>query len=248
MKNKKHLETKLEGIYNLLSHLHNEVTTLENSYSQVLLVLEKVESVYEVDELSGLLRKASFFDKWKELLRECEDLEENCGFLMIDIDHFKQVNDTYGHPTGDEVIRRVGELLKRFESPNCIVGRYGGEEFALAYRGSDAELRGLAELIRKNAEQLRGPVSMPSANTVAPSETKEGPKTHTDASDGTGNQLTNEWKCTLSVGVASAQKIGYDAPRLLKAADEALYDAKHAGRNCVRVSEFIIERRYTRVI
>lgn len=208
----KHLESKLEGIYNLLSHLHNEVTTLEDSYSQVLQVLHKFESVYEIDELSGLLRKGAFFERWNDLLRECQALQENCGFLMIDIDHFKRVNDTYGHPTGDEVIRRVGQLLRQFESPNCVTGRYGGEEFVLAYRGSDAELKGLAELIRKNVERLRGPVI------------------------GSDGQLSadHEWKCTLSVGIASTHNIGFDAPRLLKAADEALYKAKGAGRNQVR--------------
>ena len=59
---------------------------------------------------------------------------------MIDIDHFKRMNDTHGHATGDEVIKRVATLLKQFESPNCIVGRIGGEEFAVAIKGTDAEI------------------------------------------------------------------------------------------------------------
>lgn len=206
------LEASLEGIRHLLSHLHGEVTALEDSYSQVLLVLRKFEGVCDVDDLSGLLRRKAFFQRWETLLQECQRMNENCGVLLIDIDHFKRVNDTHGHPTGDEVIKRVSSLLKQYESPNCIVGRYGGEEFTLAVRGSDAEILGMAEFIRRGAERLHGPIIGP---------------------DGTPERGV-EWKCTLSVGMASARKVGYDAPRLLKVADTALYEAKQKGRNQVR--------------
>jgi diguanylate cyclase (GGDEF)-like protein len=109
------------------------------------------------------------------------------------------------------VIKRVATLLKQYESPHCIVSRVGGEEFAVAVKGSDAELLGLAEFIRRGAEKLHGPVVGPDGEF-------------------TGKV---EWKCTLSVGMASAQKAGYDATRLLKSADEALYRAKQKGRNQV---------------
>ncbi len=209
------LEASLEGIRHLLSHLHGEVTALEASYSQVLRVLRRFEDKCDIDDLTGLLRRGSFFEKWEALLRECERLNENCGVLMIDIDHFKKVNDTHGHPTGDEVLKRVGELLKQYVSPNCIVGRLGGEEFVVAVKGSDAEVLGLAEFIRRGAERLHGPVV---------------------GSDGKPSSSV-EWKCTLSVGMASALKSKqYDASRLLKAADEALYVAKAKGRNQVRAA------------
>jgi diguanylate cyclase (GGDEF)-like protein len=208
------LEASLEGIRHLLSHLHGEVTALEDSYAQVLLVLRKFEGVCDVDDLSGLLRRRAFFHRWETLLQECQRLNESCGVLLIDIDHFKRVNDTHGHPTGDEVIKRVASLLKQYESPNCVVGRYGGEEFALAVRGSDAEVLGLAEFIRRGAERLHGPVIGPDG---AP-------------------QSGVEWKCTLSVGMASARKEGYDASRLLKVADVALYEAKRKGRNRVHAA------------
>lgn len=208
------LEASLEGIRHLLSHLHGEVTALEESYSQVLLVLRKLEGACNIDDLTGLMRRRSFFQKWEALLRECQSLNEGCGMLLIDIDHFKRINDTHGHPTGDEVIKRVASLLKQFESSDCFVGRYGGEEFAIAIRGSDAELLGTAELIRRGAEKLHGPVMDENGK---PSETVQ-------------------WKCTLSVGMASAHKEGYDAPRLLEAADKALYEAKNRGRNQVRAA------------
>jgi diguanylate cyclase (GGDEF)-like protein len=208
------MEASLEEIRHLLSHLNGEVTALEASYSQVLSVLRKFEKVADTDDLTGLLRRRAFFQTWEALLKECETLNQACGVLMIDIDHFKLVNDTHGHATGDEVIKRIASLLKQYESPNCIVSRLGGEEFAVALKGTDAEVLGVAEFIRRGAEKLHGPV------------------VGVD-----GEPLQNvEWKCTLSVGMASAQKVGFDASRLLKSADEALYEAKKKGRNQVRAS------------
>lgn len=212
--NRERMETSLEEIRHLLSHLYGEVTVLEEGYSQVLSVLRRFENVCDIDDLTGLLRRNAFFSKWQALLDECQRLNESCGVLMIDIDHFKRVNDTHGHPTGDEVIKRVASMLKQFESPNCVAGRFGGEEFAVAIRGKDAEVLGIAEMIRRGAERLHGPVI---------------------GSDGKPSSSV-EWKCTLSVGMASARGVGFDTSRLLKAADEALYEAKQNGRNQVRAA------------
>jgi len=212
--NREQMAARLEEIRHLLSHLHGEVTVLEDSYGQVLSVLRRLEGAANIDDLTGLLRRRAFFQQWQALLDECQRLGESCGVLMIDIDHFKKVNDTHGHATGDEVIKRVASLLKQYESPDCIVSRLGGEEFAVAIRGSDAEVLGIAEFVRRGAEKLHGPVI-----------------------DKEGNNSSNvEWKCTLSVGMASARKEGFDASRLLKAADEALYVAKQKGRNQVRAA------------
>jgi diguanylate cyclase (GGDEF)-like protein len=209
--NQERLEENLREIRQLLSLLHGEITVLEDSYSRLLLVFERFEGAADFDDLSGLLRRRAFFRKWQALLDECAKLQENCGVLMIDIDHFKKINDTHGHPTGDEVIKRVASLLKQYESPRCLVSRIGGEEFAVAVRGTDAELLGIAELIRRGAERMHG------------------------ATIGTDGKFSDnvEWKCTLSVGMASAQKVGLDASRLLNAADAALYKAKEKGRNQV---------------
>ncbi len=205
------LEVTLGEIRHLLSHLHGEVTALEANYSQMLSVLRKFEGAANLDDLTGLMRRRSFFEAWNSLLKECQKLNESCGVLMIDIDHFKLVNDTHGHATGDEVLKRVATLLKQYESPNCVVSRLGGEEFAVAIRGTDAQVLGVAEFIRRGAEKLHGPVIAPDGNP----------------------QANVEWKCTLSVGMASAHKVGFDASRMLKSADQALYTAKKKGRNQV---------------
>jgi diguanylate cyclase (GGDEF)-like protein len=205
----KHLEARLEGIHTLLSHLHGEVTALEESYTQVLRVIRKLEGACETDDLTGLLRRRPFFQKWEVLLEECRRFNDDCGIILIDIDHFKRVNDTFGHPAGDEVIKRIASMLKQFQSPSCVVSRYGGEEFALAVQGSNEKMLVLAETIRQEAEGIRVPV----ISIKGKSE---------------------ELSCTLSVGVASARSVGYDAPRLLQSADIALYDAKSKGRNRVK--------------
>ena len=206
----KRLEAGLGEIQTLLSHLHGEITALEASYSDVLQALRKLEGAAETDDLTGLYRRRPFFQKWQNLLDACQKLNEDCGVILIDIDHFKKVNDTYGHPTGDEVIKGIASLLQKYQNPHCVVSRYGGEEFAIAVQGSEREITRLAERIREDAEGTRFLVK--------------------------GSSSGVELCCTLSVGVASSSHQGYDAPRLLQSADDALYDAKHSGRNRVKIA------------
>lgn len=205
--NRENLESSLEGIRKLLTGLYGEVAILEESYSRVLQVVERLEGVCQIDDLTGLKRRNAFFQKWEMLLDECRRLNEACGVLLIDIDHFKWINDTYGHPAGDDVIRNISALLKRYESPDCVAGRYGGEEFILAVKANGSALLGLAEKIRSEVEELHG--------TVSPGV---------------------EWRCTVSVGTALSSRIGLDATQLLQAADKALYVAKRGGRNQVNVA------------
>ncbi len=207
------LESRLDGIQTLLAQLNGEVAVLEAGYGQVLEVLKKLEGSVCLDDLTGLLRRNAFFRKWEQLLEECSRLNEACGVLLIDIDHFKKVNDTHGHPTGDEVIRRVAGLLKAFEGGEAFAGRLGGEEFAVALRGTEAEILGAAELIRRAAANLQGGV----------------------IGEGGVEDPSVEWRCTVSIGAAAAGK-SYDSQALLQSADQALYEAKHQGRNQVRAA------------
>jgi len=200
------LEKRLEGIHTLLSHLHGEVTALEQCYSEVLSLLHQFKNACDTDDMTGLLRKRSFFDQWKILLNECEKLNEECGLMIIDIDHFKLVNDTHGHPTGDVVIQHIAGLLKQYTSPVSVVGRFGGEEFVIASHGSEKKLKEIAERIRTAAE----------SNTVIAGEVAV--------------------QCTVSIGIASTRTSGFETARLLKRADEALYQAKQTGRNNIKIA------------
>lgn len=201
---KNRVEISLEGVRELLSHLQNEVVTLEAQHDQVLALLRKLEETADVDELTGLMRRKSFFQKWRAVLEDCERKVDECAVLMVDVDHFKQLNDDFGHAVGDEVLARVGRLLKQFESDHCWVGRYGGEEFCIAVRGSQEEALEMAERIREVMTHLHE-----EGATLVPRE------------------------CTVSIGVAPSNTQDFNETSLMERADQALYQAKRTGRNRV---------------
>ena len=125
--------------------------------------------------------------------------------IMLDIDHFKLVNDKYGHITGDDVLENIGSILLRRIRDTDTAGRYGGEEWIICFNQTDKET-GL-----KIAEKLRKAVA------------------------GNIFHLKGEnTRITVSTGVATAPADGTDYEELIDAADAALYTAKEAGRNCVR--------------
>ncbi|HXR41476.1 MAG TPA: GGDEF domain-containing protein [Acidothermaceae bacterium] len=132
----------------------------------------------------------------------------NLSILMIDIDHFKLVNDRYGHLAGDEVLAAVARTISTALRPGDLVGRLGGEEFAAILAGLNLlDAQGAAERLRSQVTEIR-------------------------VRSDRGEWIT----VSVSVGVAEMSVSGTDIRRLLDAADVALYAAKAAGRNCVRVA------------
>ncbi|HEX8916377.1 MAG TPA: GGDEF domain-containing protein, partial [Humisphaera sp.] len=130
------------------------------------------------------------------------------SLLLLDIDKFKSVNDKYGHPTGDKVIRAIGKLLGTAARAQDLAARYGGEEMVLVLPGTTRPTAAaIAESIRR-------------AIAAKPVPTDSG-----------------ELAVTASIGVATFEPGGplKAPPHLVKAADLAVYAAKHGGRNCVRV-------------
>ncbi|MGC4091789.1 MAG: GGDEF domain-containing protein [Polyangiaceae bacterium] len=126
--------------------------------------------------------------------------------MVCDIDHFKKVNDTYGHDVGDQVIHGFAEVLKRVKRDTDAVGRFGGEEFVVVCEETDE--RGAAQL----AERIRSELE----STTFHSE-------------------LGQLKVTCSVGVAPFPAAGATWEALFKATDEALYASKRGGRNRVTV-------------
>ncbi|MFA9219277.1 MAG: GGDEF domain-containing protein [Sphingomonadaceae bacterium] len=123
---------------------------------------------------------------------------------QADADHFKQINDTYGHPVGDEVLRHLARLLKTELRPSDLLARYGGEEFVLVLDGlgmSDA--LNVANRVRRRIEEELVGIAQAAV------------------------------RCTASVGVACSEQHGHDLPRLIAAGDAAMYAAKRSGRNRV---------------
>jgi diguanylate cyclase (GGDEF)-like protein/PAS domain S-box-containing protein len=135
------------------------------------------------------------------------------GLLMLDIDHFKQINDTYGHVSGDCILQAVGESLRRWVRVEDTVYRYGGEEFLIVLPGISMQaITERAESIRSQIDGLQCACAVSSEAAI---------------------------HVTISVGVALFPVHGEDIHQVLECADQALYAAKRAGRNTVIVREAV---------
>ena len=166
-------------------------------------LMEDLQRQATVDALTGVYNRGTFFGRAREALAQSETKGLGLALLMIDLDHFKQVNDTYGHPCGDAVLKAVADTAKRRFNAGGVVGRYGGEEFAVLLENiSGTQAVAAAEKLRKAVEGL----------TVCCQSECVG--------------------VTISVGVAyHAAKSGQTLESLLIQADEALYLSKSDGRN-----------------
>lgn len=160
----------------------------------------------ESDTLTGLYNRAWFEEVFPQQLELCERIGQSVSLLMLDIDHFKLVNDRYGHQNGDEALRHVGKLLLRTLRGTDLCARYGGEEMIVLMPGTDI---GQARL---TAERLREII----ANAVL------------DLPDG------RNLKLTISGGI-SQWRPGITLASLISTADRALYQAKEAGRNRIAI-------------
>lgn len=155
------------------------------------------------DSLTGLLNHTNFKERLRTEVARAKRQNKSLAVALIDIDFFKKVNDTYGHPAGDRVIKNLARLLKQRLRGADVIGRYGGEEFAVAL--PDTNLDGAIKAL----DNIR--VSFEAIDQ---------------------NAGGNSFHATLSAGVALFPS-GQDAETLIKQADEALYAAKRGGRNRV---------------
>jgi diguanylate cyclase (GGDEF)-like protein len=153
------------------------------------------------DSLTGLLNHTAIKDQLEREVARAKRLKTPLAYAMIDIDLFKRVNDTYGHPVGDRVIKSLSRLLKQRLRETDVVGRYGGEEFAVIMSDTD------------------GPAAMKVLDNIRDAFSR-----FSHLADG------KEFSVTFSGGIADVALSG-DAIKLGDFADRALYEAKHAGRN-----------------
>jgi diguanylate cyclase (GGDEF)-like protein len=159
------------------------------------------------DSLTGLLNHTAIKDLLDGEVARAIRQKKPLSFAMIDIDHFKQVNDSYGHPAGDRVIKSLSRLLKQRLRSSDLVGRYGGEEFAVVLIDVDGRAATrILNTIRDDFSQL---------NHLADN---------------------NEFQVTFSCGIADVSQFP-NATKLGDAADKALYKAKDAGRNQVMLAD-----------
>jgi diguanylate cyclase (GGDEF)-like protein len=168
---------------------------------------DRLTLIASIDMLSGLANRRGFQSRLDFEWMKAEQFEAELSLLMIDVDHFKLFNDTYGHPEGDACLTRLGETLAGIAAQTMgFAGRYGGEEFCLLLPNTDgARAIEIGERVRAAVESLAMPHSTSNYQTV-----------------------------TVSIGVASAKPSNTQSPAdLIEAADAALYAAKHRGRNAV---------------
>lgn len=173
-------------------------TAIANFYE-----LQKMRNLASVDGLTGLFNKKYFTESIGALIPETVSSGGSISLAMIDIDHFKQVNDRFGHPAGDQVLKDVAALISRFVRGTDLVCRYGGEEFSIIMSGTSKNVA------LEVAERIRTAVE----NTNFPG--REGEPV----------------KITVSCGVASFPRDASTAEDLIRHSDTALYTSKRSGRN-----------------
>jgi two-component system cell cycle response regulator len=184
--------------------------TLQVMANQMAVALANAESVRRLEELAttdgltGCLNKRAFLDELEKRLKVAERFGKKLSLIVTDIDHFKSVNDTYGHAVGDVVIRGLGEILRSLARETDAVGRFGGEEFCILCEETDA--RGALQLAERVREQLR---------------------------DRQFDSELGKLKVTCSLGVAQFPEDAKNDKQLFELADKALYVAKQTGRNRV---------------
>ena len=196
----------------------------------------QIQRLAVTDGLTGLsLRRPLLEQLARELIRASRS-REPIAVLMLDVDHFKEYNDTFGHTAGDLILKGVAEVLKTVVPPGGVAGRYGGEEFiVLLPRVPRAEASEVAEKIRRLiAEHVKGnrrltPLAVRGpAGGGAVSESSSG-----SARRQPGGGHTGGGTITVSIGVAAFPDDAQVDLELIRTADQRLYQAKRAGRNCV---------------
>jgi len=174
---------------------------------QAMATKEKLERLANFDSLTGLYNRQAILGKLRELINRAKRYNEDFSLSMLDIDHFKRVNDRYGHLTGDEVLEKIAALIRRNIRDTDIAGRYGGEEFIIIL--PQANLSSALVV----AERIR--------NIIENAEMKD--------------SVGNVFAITVSQGLSGWER-DEDAYSLISRADEALYKAKANGRNRVEIS------------
>ena len=183
------------------------LSALRKVAARELVYREQLRRLAETDELTGLANRRELIGGLKRTLSDCDRTQRDLAFALLDIDHFKRVNDTFGHPAGDQVIRAVAEVAIACTRGGDLVGRIGGEEFGIILQDADvAQAYEVCERVRQRIQSA--PIML---------------------ADGTAVEVT------VSLGIARRFE-GDSVETIIERADAALYQAKHSGRDQVRLA------------
>ncbi|WP_160149754.1 diguanylate cyclase [Roseiconus lacunae] len=185
------------------AELETMLKMLRESRDEIERKNRELEILATQDALTGCMNRRAFFQRFNKLWSAAAIQEKPLSCIMIDNDHFKNVNDTYGHAVGDEVLRQVSRVLREMHSDHGLVCRYGGEEFCVLLPGKSFELA------IKLAEETRLAIEAITFDDPA------------------------ELRLTASIGVSETRFEAEDPQELINQADVCLYAAKRNGRNCV---------------
>ncbi|MEO8540644.1 MAG: sensor domain-containing diguanylate cyclase [bacterium] len=188
---------------------HSQVREIEDALrsknAQLNHLVSKLDHLANHDQLTGLLRRGSAVEFAENVLLESGLDRADFGVALFDLDHFKQVNDSYGHLVGDRVLSTIAAVLRRTARQNDIVGRFGGEEFVAFLPGADLDaVSGFAERARVAVERAKVAISDDFSLSIS-----------------------------VSAGVAAIPSCADSLNEALRIADDRLYAAKRAGRNRV---------------
>lgn len=185
-----------------------DVTDVATNRHQLQAANAQLQQLSSTDRLTGLYNRGHWEASLKAAYARHQRYGNALSLVMLDIDHFKQVNDTYGHQAGDKVIEHVARLLHEHVRDSDVAGRYGGEEFGVVLSDTDQTgARMFAERLRKAVEELQ--------------------VLYNDQSI----------RFTISLGVADLSQPSTDHAELIARADQALYTSKKTGRNRVTVHQ-----------
>ena len=171
-------------------------------------LFQEVQSLALTDPLTGLHNRRSLFELGRVEFSRAHRMNHEFSCMMLDLDHFKQINDTHGHPAGDQVLKEFAYRCKCSVREIDLVGRYGGEELILLLPDTDRKLA------MQVAERLRASIAATPINVAG-----------------------LEIPLTVSIGVATKDEHTLHLETLIARADQAMYIAKHRGRNRVAISK-----------
>ncbi|XOV78132.1 MAG: GGDEF domain-containing protein [Aestuariibacter sp.] len=183
------------------SSLEFRFRDLKNHTSKLSLQLRQKHQLASIDLLTNMANRRHFSIVAEQILKESQNQDQPCCLLMLDLDYFKQINDKHGHDVGDEVLRQVGQTLNKISRTEDIAARWGGEEFVLLITNATKQI---ALNLGQRINQRIGGLPLTASG--------------------------ESFSITVSIGISQADK-NDSLQSLLKRSDDALYEAKLAGRN-----------------
>ncbi len=201
-------EEKSRELYLKSEELKNSLQAEEQARKEIEILYKKVERLSLIDPLTELSNRRSFITESHRTLQLAIRHQKKLSFAMLDIDFFKEINDTYGHAFGDKVLIAIAKGCKKEMRKTDFLARFGGDEFCFLFPETSLNMAALiAERIRYAISQLE---------FVAEK---------------------NNFSVTVSIGVSQLLDSNDNMENMLKRSDDCLYKAKEAGRNCVVIWE-----------